>query len=151
MIGYHKKGTITYMQDAPILMSFGLRLLKRLLPNCMVAMKQLKEACQLNQWLIWREDWLKDTNWMIRKYIQPCISKGINFSWYFHEVINITIFVVSWLVNIFVSIWNRYLRRSFAAQAFITCSRKGDWREANKADLNGLVQGHAYTITGNFI
>ena len=42
----------------------------------------------------------------------------------------------------------RYLRRSFAAQAFITCSRKGDWREANKADLNGLVQGHAYTITG---
>ena len=44
----------------------------------------------------------------------------------------------------------RYLRRSFAAQAFITCSRKGDWREANKADLNGLVQGHAYTITGKF-
>ena len=42
------------------------------------------------------------------------------------------------------------MRRSFAAQAFITCSRKGDWREANKADLNGLVQGHAYTITGNF-
>ncbi len=42
----------------------------------------------------------------------------------------------------------RYLRRSFAAQAFITCSRKGDWRLAHKADQNGLVQGHAYTITG---
>lgn len=42
----------------------------------------------------------------------------------------------------------RFLRRSFAAQAFITCSRKGDWRQAHKADHNGLVQGHAYTITG---
>ena len=51
-----------------------------------------------------------------------------------------------WLINCFILL--RYLRRSFAAQAFITCSRKGDWREANKADLNGLVQGHAYTITG---
>ena len=44
----------------------------------------------------------------------------------------------------------RYLRRSFAAQAFITCSRKGDWRLSHKADQNGLVQGHAYTITGLF-
>lgn len=44
----------------------------------------------------------------------------------------------------------RYLRRSFASQAFITCSRKGDWRMAHKADQNGLVQGHAYTITGLF-
>ncbi|XP_059080001.1 calpain clp-1-like [Tigriopus californicus] len=44
----------------------------------------------------------------------------------------------------------RYLRRSFASQAFITCSRKGDWRQAHKADQNGLVQGHAYTITGLF-
>ena len=43
---------------------------------------------------------------------------------------------------------HRYLRRSFAAQAFITCSRKGDWRQAHSADQNGLVQGHAYTITG---
>lgn len=42
----------------------------------------------------------------------------------------------------------RYLRRSFQSQAFITCSRKGDWRQAHKADQNGLVQGHAYTITG---
>ena len=42
----------------------------------------------------------------------------------------------------------RYLRRSFASQAFITCSRKGDWRQAHQADQNGLVQGHAYTITG---
>ena len=38
----------------------------------------------------------------------------------------------------------KYLRRSFAAQAFITCSRKGDWRQAHSADQNGLVQGHAY-------
>jgi hypothetical protein len=44
----------------------------------------------------------------------------------------------------------RFLRRSFAAQAFITCSRKGNWRGAHKADKNGLVQGHAYTITGIF-
>ncbi len=41
-----------------------------------------------------------------------------------------------------------YLRKSFACQAFITCSRRGDWRHANKAEKNGLVQGHAYTITG---
>ena len=33
-------------------------------------------------------------------------------------------------------------------QAFITCSRKGDWRHSRHADKNGLVQGHAYTITG---
>lgn len=32
--------------------------------------------------------------------------------------------------------------------AFITCSRKGDWRTANVADRNGLVAGHAYTVTG---
>ncbi|XP_023235751.1 calpain-A-like isoform X2 [Centruroides sculpturatus] len=31
--------------------------------------------------------------------------------------------------------------------AFITCSRKGDWRTANVADNNGLVAGHAYTVT----
>jgi len=42
----------------------------------------------------------------------------------------------------------KYLRKSFASQAFITCSRKGDWRSSHKADQNGLVQGHAYTITG---
>jgi len=42
----------------------------------------------------------------------------------------------------------KYLRKSFAAQAFITCSRKGDWRLSHKAEQNGLVQGHAYTITG---
>jgi hypothetical protein len=33
-------------------------------------------------------------------------------------------------------------------QAFITCSRKGDWKLSHKAEQNGLVQGHAYTITG---
>ena len=61
----------------------------------------------------------------------------------------------------------KYLRKSFAAQvchhhhqhsfktitiliqAFITCSRKGDWRLSHKAEQNGLVQGHAYTITGH--
>jgi len=42
----------------------------------------------------------------------------------------------------------KYLRKSFASQAFITCSRKGDWRHSRHADKNGLVQGHAYTITG---
>ncbi|XP_018022767.1 calpain-A isoform X2 [Hyalella azteca] len=31
--------------------------------------------------------------------------------------------------------------------AFITCSRKGDWRMAYKTDENGLVEGHAYTVT----
>ena len=24
----------------------------------------------------------------------------------------------------------------------------GDWRQAHASDFNGLVQGHAYTITG---
>ncbi|XP_023323290.1 calpain clp-1 [Eurytemora carolleeae] len=42
----------------------------------------------------------------------------------------------------------KYLRKSFSSQAFITCSRKGDWKMSHKADSNGLVQGHAYTITG---
>jgi calpain len=41
-----------------------------------------------------------------------------------------------------------YIRRSFSENAFITCSRKGDWRRAHASDVNGLVQGHAYTITG---
>ena len=41
-----------------------------------------------------------------------------------------------------------YIRQSFSANAFITCSRKGDWRQAHASDVNGLVQGHAYTITG---
>ncbi|KAF2363658.1 Peptidase C2 calpain large subunit domain III [Trinorchestia longiramus] len=31
--------------------------------------------------------------------------------------------------------------------AFVTCSRKGDWRMAYKTDENGLVEGHAYTVT----
>jgi len=42
----------------------------------------------------------------------------------------------------------KYLRKSFASQAFITCSRQGDWRRAHRAEKNGLVEGHAYTITG---
>ncbi|XP_037089080.1 calpain-A-like [Pollicipes pollicipes] len=41
----------------------------------------------------------------------------------------------------------RHLYKSTLAGAFITCSRKGDWRQANKADELGLVQGHAYTVT----
>ncbi|CAL4066643.1 unnamed protein product, partial [Meganyctiphanes norvegica] len=32
--------------------------------------------------------------------------------------------------------------------AFITASRKGDWRMAYKTDENGLVEGHAYTVSG---
>ena len=39
---------------------------------------------------------------------------------------------------------------SYLSKAFITCSRKGDWRNSRQADKNGLVQGHAYTITGLF-
>ncbi|CAM1329411.1 Uncharacterised protein g10003 [Pycnogonum litorale] len=31
--------------------------------------------------------------------------------------------------------------------AFMTCSRQGDWKTANKPDGNGLVSGHAYTVT----
>ena len=27
----------------------------------------------------------------------------------------------------------------------------GDWRQAHASDVNGLVQGHAYTITGKVI
>ena len=27
----------------------------------------------------------------------------------------------------------------------------GDWRQAHASDFNGLVQGHAYTITGKVI
>lgn len=41
----------------------------------------------------------------------------------------------------------RLIERARSSGAFITCSRKGDWRFSNKADPNGLVSGHAYTIT----
>ncbi|CAG2197720.1 CAPNN [Mytilus edulis] len=41
----------------------------------------------------------------------------------------------------------RIIERARSSGAFITCSRKGDWRFSNKADPNGLVSGHAYTIT----
>jgi len=33
------------------------------------------------------------------------------------------------------------------AGSFIACSRKGDWKSSNQADANGLVAGHAYTVT----
>ncbi|XP_060560457.1 calpain-A-like [Ruditapes philippinarum] len=42
----------------------------------------------------------------------------------------------------------RQILRASKSEAFITCSRKGDWKLSNKADPNGLVSGHAYTITG---
>lgn len=42
----------------------------------------------------------------------------------------------------------RLLMRAHKSGAFIACSRKGDWRRSNVADANGLVSGHAYTITG---
>ena len=32
------------------------------------------------------------------------------------------------------------LRYKITSQAFITCSRKGDWRHSRQADKNGLVQ-----------
>ncbi|GIX79364.1 calpain-B [Caerostris darwini] len=40
-----------------------------------------------------------------------------------------------------------FLLQASSNGAFITCSRKGDWKEARKADANGLVSGHAYTIS----
>ncbi|CAG0885337.1 unnamed protein product [Darwinula stevensoni] len=40
------------------------------------------------------------------------------------------------------------LYKSAISGAFITCSRKGDWTQATKADAMGLVGGHAYTVTG---
>ncbi|KAK3599373.1 hypothetical protein CHS0354_036379 [Potamilus streckersoni] len=42
----------------------------------------------------------------------------------------------------------RKIERAYKAGAFITCSRRGDWKFSFKADSNGLVSGHAYTITG---
>ncbi|XP_067932406.1 calpain-A-like [Watersipora subatra] len=33
------------------------------------------------------------------------------------------------------------------AGSFIACSRKGDWKNSNQAEANGLVAGHAYTVT----
>ncbi|KAJ8313093.1 hypothetical protein KUTeg_010466, partial [Tegillarca granosa] len=41
----------------------------------------------------------------------------------------------------------RLIERARSAGAFIACSRQGDWRSSSKADPNGLVSGHAYTIT----
>ncbi|XP_052797971.1 calpain-A-like [Mya arenaria] len=42
----------------------------------------------------------------------------------------------------------RQILRASKSEAFITCSRKGDWKLSNKAEPNGLLSGHAYTITG---
>ncbi|KAG8195246.1 hypothetical protein JTE90_028397 [Oedothorax gibbosus] len=41
----------------------------------------------------------------------------------------------------------QFLLQASTGGAFITCSRKGDWQMANAADPNGLVSGHAYTVT----
>uniref|UniRef100_T1IQ80 Calpain catalytic domain-containing protein n=1 Tax=Strigamia maritima TaxID=126957 RepID=T1IQ80_STRMM len=41
----------------------------------------------------------------------------------------------------------KHLLQSCASGSFVTCSRKGDWRKAVRADNKGLVAGHAYTIT----
>ncbi|GFT41650.1 calpain-B [Nephila pilipes] len=41
----------------------------------------------------------------------------------------------------------QFLLQASSGGAFITCSRKGDWQMANAADPNGLVSGHAYTVT----
>ncbi|KAH9519525.1 hypothetical protein Btru_002925 [Bulinus truncatus] len=41
----------------------------------------------------------------------------------------------------------KLIYRAHRAGGFIACSRKGDWRLSNVADANGLVPGHAYTIT----
>ncbi|XP_071538694.1 calpain-A-like isoform X2 [Panulirus ornatus] len=42
----------------------------------------------------------------------------------------------------------RLLLKASRHGAFITSSRKGDWRMAYKTDDHGLVEGHAYTVTG---
>ncbi|XP_067651433.1 calpain-A-like [Haliotis asinina] len=42
----------------------------------------------------------------------------------------------------------RQILRAHKTGAFIACSKKGDWKSGNMADANGLVSGHAYTITG---
>ncbi|XP_071111005.1 calpain-A-like [Haliotis cracherodii] len=42
----------------------------------------------------------------------------------------------------------RQILRAHKTGAFIACSKKGDWKSGNNADANGLVSGHAYTITG---
>ncbi|XP_055880673.1 calpain-2 catalytic subunit-like isoform X1 [Biomphalaria glabrata] len=41
----------------------------------------------------------------------------------------------------------KLIYRANKAGGFVACSRKGDWRLSNVADANGLVPGHAYTIT----
>ena len=38
--------------------------------------------------------------------------------------------------------------RPLAVKTLIVFIFKGDWRQAHASDINGLVQGHAYTITG---
>ncbi|XP_037268431.1 calpain clp-1-like [Rhipicephalus microplus] len=40
-----------------------------------------------------------------------------------------------------------FLLKASEHGAFITCSRKGDWWLATTADPNGLVSGHAYTVS----
>ena len=39
------------------------------------------------------------------------------------------------------------LRYKTTSQAFITCSRKGDWRHSRQADKNGLVQVREGVVT----
>ncbi|GFR97983.1 calpain-A [Elysia marginata] len=41
----------------------------------------------------------------------------------------------------------KLILRAQKAGAFVACSRKGDWRRTTKADANGLIPGHAYTVT----
>ncbi|GAB6027583.1 Calpain-like cysteine peptidase [Chamberlinius hualienensis] len=39
------------------------------------------------------------------------------------------------------------LQRAYSSGAFITCSRKGEWNHNHQTDRQGLVSGHAYTVT----
>ncbi|KAK7505992.1 hypothetical protein BaRGS_00002714, partial [Batillaria attramentaria] len=39
------------------------------------------------------------------------------------------------------------ISRAHKSGAFITCAKKGDWRNSMRAEANGLVPGHAYTVT----
>ncbi|XP_077992881.1 calpain-A-like [Glandiceps talaboti] len=45
-----------------------------------------------------------------------------------------------------INLYNQLLR-SARYGSFLTCSKKGNWKAADHADSNGLVSGHAYTLT----
>ncbi|XP_076473056.1 calpain-B-like [Babylonia areolata] len=44
------------------------------------------------------------------------------------------------------SVYQR-ISQAHKSGAFVTCAKEGDWRNSTKAEANGLVPGHAYTVT----